>query len=572
MPAGLFFRARASSEPPCELRTLNLSLEQRLSVSAQNPGLVRVRDRQRLDGLEHERNASDHVGIVAAGENAVRARELDRELQRALREVHRVVPEVPLQVRGGRFIDLCAAFLERAEAAVQPFGEIGNRAAEVAEHPADPRVTLHHAAEYELRSREGCVEQKPVERHQPVLAHRFDADRIRRVNHHHRGALVGGFVQRPEPLVVEARAIDVGEQHRSGEPKLVVRAHELLHRRGRVAQGQRGQRLEAAPALVAYPCKRVVRDLRELGRHRRRFHVGARRRERDHLRRHAVLIEHVLAVRDVAMPADHDVVIAGVVDDGIALRVVRDLQAASGRPEGIEVLGRVVMVVEVDDLHCGRTLSRAEGKGQRAEGGRRLEVEGKIGRVRAFVRFAWLTLAVTVVVIVWGAVVRATGSGAGCGSHWPTCNGQVVPLAPTTATIIEFTHRLTSGLALVLTVVLWVWSRRLFPAGHAARAWTLAALGFMVGEAAIGAGIVLLELVENNASVMRAVYQGVHLTNTMMLVGAMAGAIYSGRRAEGRGQREVGGTRSEVRTPFRTVSLVLMILVAAAGAVVALGY
>jgi len=191
--------------------------------------------------------------------------------------------------------------------------------------------------------------------------------------------------------------------------------------------------------------------------------------------------------------------------------------------------------------------------------------------VRAFVRFAWLTLAVTVVVIVWGAVVRATGSGAGCGSHWPTCNGQVVPLAPTTATIIEFTHRLTSGLALVLTVVLWVWSRRLFPAGHAARAWTLAALGFMVGEAAIGAGIVLLELVENNASVMRAVYQGVHLTNTMMLVGAMAGAIYSGRRAEGRGQREVGGTRSEVRTPFRTVSLVLMILVAAAGAVVALG-
>ena len=61
--------------------------------------------------------------------------------------------------------------------------------------------------------------------------------------------------------------------------------------------------------------------------------------------------------------------------------------------------------------------------------------------VRAFVRYAWVALAMTVLVIVWGAVVRATGSGAGCGSHWPLCNGDVVPLAPTVATIIEFVHR-----------------------------------------------------------------------------------------------------------------------------------
>jgi heme A synthase len=83
-------------------------------------------------------------------------------------------------------------------------------------------------------------------------------------------------------------------------------------------------------------------------------------------------------------------------------------------------------------------------------------------RVQKFVRFAWVTLAITVVVIVWGAVVRATGSGAGCGSHWPLCNGDVLPLAPTTSTIIEFTHRLTSGLALVLSVVMFVWARACF--------------------------------------------------------------------------------------------------------------
>ena len=138
--------------------------------------------------------------------------------------------------------------------------------------------------------------------------------------------------------------------------------------------------------------------------------------------------------------------------------------------------------------------------------------------VRKFIRFAWFTLAITVVVIIWGAVVRATGSGAGCGSHWPLCNGDVVPLAPTTSTLIEFTHRLTSGLALVLSVVMFVWARRLFPPRHRARTWAGASLGFMLGEAAIGAGIVLLELVENNTSTLRAVYQGVHLTNTMFLV------------------------------------------------------
>jgi heme a synthase len=189
------------------------------------------------------------------------------------------------------------------------------------------------------------------------------------------------------------------------------------------------------------------------------------------------------------------------------------------------------------------------------------------GRVQKFVRFASFTLAITVVVIVWGAVVRATGSGAGCGSHWPLCNGDVVPLAPKTSTIIEFTHRLTSGLALVLSVVMFVWARRLFPAGHRARTWAGGALAFMLAEAAIGAGIVLLELVENNASALRAIYQAVHLTNTMFLVGAMTAVIHAGQRAEGQGQREVAGTRSQ----GQTLALILMILVAALGAIVALG-
>ena len=185
----------------------------------------------------------------------------------------------------------------------------------------------------------------------------------------------------------------------------------------------------------------------------------------------------------------------------------------------------------------------------------------------AFIRFAWAALAITIVVILWGAVVRATGAGAGCGSHWPLCNGEIVPLAPGATTVIEFVHRLTAGLAMILSLVLVIWSRRVFPAGHAARKWAGWAFAFMLVEAAIGAGIVLLELVEDDASALRAGYIAVHLTNTMLLVAAMTGTIYEGQRAEGRGQRELEGKRAK----GKTVALVLMIVVAAAGAIVALG-
>ncbi|HVQ42941.1 MAG TPA: COX15/CtaA family protein [Vicinamibacterales bacterium] len=185
----------------------------------------------------------------------------------------------------------------------------------------------------------------------------------------------------------------------------------------------------------------------------------------------------------------------------------------------------------------------------------------------SFIRFAWITLGATVAVILWGAVVRATGSGAGCGSHWPFCNGVVLPLAPATATIIEFTHRLTSGAAMILAVVLALWARRVFPAGHRARAWALWSLIFMLVEAAIGAGIVLLGLVEGNASALRAGYIAVHLTNTMFLMGAMTGTIRMGTA----GTKERTPRTKSTSGTARVLALALMIVVAAAGAVVALG-
>src|SRR5580700_7754211 len=89
---------------------------------------------------------------------------------------------------------------------------------------------------------------------------------------------------------------------------------------------------------------------------------------------------------------------------------------------------------------------------------------------RRYRQFAWFVLAYNVATSAWGAFVRATGSGAGCGAHWPTCNGDVVPRAPRLETVIEFTHRVTAGLATVLVVTLAVWAWRAYPRSHPVRA------------------------------------------------------------------------------------------------------
>src|SRR5438477_6043512 len=89
---------------------------------------------------------------------------------------------------------------------------------------------------------------------------------------------------------------------------------------------------------------------------------------------------------------------------------------------------------------------------------------------RVLVRFAWGVVAYNLAVIVWGALVRATGSGAGCGNHWPLCNGVVTPVSPSFHTIIEFTHRAMTGLDTPLIAILLVWAFRAFPRGHPVRA------------------------------------------------------------------------------------------------------
>jgi heme a synthase len=140
---------------------------------------------------------------------------------------------------------------------------------------------------------------------------------------------------------------------------------------------------------------------------------------------------------------------------------------------------------------------------------------------RRLPRFAWGVLAYNLAVILWGAYVRASGSGAGCGAHWPLCNGEIIPRSPSAATLVEYSHRLTSGLALVGVVFLLIWTWRATVRRHPARRGAVLSLIFILTEAAVGAGLVLFELVADNSTMARAMFMAAHLVYTFLLVAAL---------------------------------------------------
>jgi heme a synthase len=141
---------------------------------------------------------------------------------------------------------------------------------------------------------------------------------------------------------------------------------------------------------------------------------------------------------------------------------------------------------------------------------------------RLLARFAWITLACNVAVIVWGAFVRATGSGAGCGEHWPLCNGTLVPRSPQAQTIIEFVHRITSGLVLVTVSSLTVWCWRRTSKGDCSRYSALMALVLVLNEAFLGALLVVFNKVAQDTSAARAVLLSLHFANTLLLLASLA--------------------------------------------------
>jgi heme A synthase len=193
-------------------------------------------------------------------------------------------------------------------------------------------------------------------------------------------------------------------------------------------------------------------------------------------------------------------------------------------------------------------------------------VESASPRRKRFAAYAWVVTALTLAVILWGAYVRASRSGDGCGAHWPLCNGTVVPDATHAKTLVEFAHRATSGLAFLLVVALVVWAFRTFRRGHPVRAAAVASGVLIVTESLIGAGLVLLRLVADNASVARALYLSVHLVNTFLLVAALALTAWCAT--------EACASRVRLRDIVRGragAALVAALVLGVSGAVAALG-
>jgi heme A synthase len=92
--------------------------------------------------------------------------------------------------------------------------------------------------------------------------------------------------------------------------------------------------------------------------------------------------------------------------------------------------------------------------------------------------------------------------------------------------MIEFTHRTTSGVALLLVFALALWVFRVKAKGHPARPAAGAAVFFILTEAAVGAGLVLFHLVGANDSVARALFMAGHLANTFALLACVTLAAH----------------------------------------------
>ena len=182
-------------------------------------------------------------------------------------------------------------------------------------------------------------------------------------------------------------------------------------------------------------------------------------------------------------------------------------------------------------------------------------------------RFAWVVLVYFIAVILWGALVRATGSGAGCGDHWPLCNGTMIQHSPRVDTIIEFTHRVSSGISFFSAVGLLVWVYAGTSRGHLARAAVVASVVFTLIEAILGALLVKLGLTAQSQSPFRAPYLALHLANTLLLLAALTMTAHLLNRRLGFRRQEV-----VLVAPIRaSIGIIVLLVVGVTGSLAALG-
>lgn len=131
-------------------------------------------------------------------------------------------------------------------------------------------------------------------------------------------------------------------------------------------------------------------------------------------------------------------------------------------------------------------------------------------------------LVYTLLVILWGAWVRISHSGDGCGDTWPLCRGQLIPDAAQKKTWVEFAHRGMSGFFGIFVFSLFIFIRKNFARDSRTYTWIKWSLIFTVTEALLGAKLVLFHLVGNNDTPFRAFAMALHLINSLMLTASVA--------------------------------------------------
>ncbi len=192
------------------------------------------------------------------------------------------------------------------------------------------------------------------------------------------------------------------------------------------------------------------------------------------------------------------------------------------------------------------------------------------GNLSRFAKYAWLVLAYNLLVILWGVFLRASKSGDGCGQHWLTCQGEVVPSAPELKTIIEFSHRITSALDGLIVIVLLIWAIRIWqnsrgPASKHVLLFASGAFLFVLIEGALGAGLVLTGNTAETLTPARPFWMGAHLINTLVLLTLLTITAWTASRGR---SLKIVGDRTQLK--WITVGVLLIFAVGITGSIAAL--
>lgn len=191
-------------------------------------------------------------------------------------------------------------------------------------------------------------------------------------------------------------------------------------------------------------------------------------------------------------------------------------------------------------------------------------------KMSAFAKYAWFALGYNVLVIVWGVFLRASRSGDGCGEHWLTCNGELIPSAPQFKTVIEFSHRMTTAIDGIIMLILLGSAIKIWREHRSVQSKQIlyAAVGsffFVITEAAVGAGLVLTGNVAENVTDTRPFWAMGHLINTFILLTFLTLTAWFAN-----GERKLSLKVDHKTLLFISLGVLLLLLVGLSGSLAAL--